>query len=44
MGVSESLADSAIRISLSFDNTIDEAKAFIATVEATVKHLRKVLN
>lgn len=44
MGVSESLADSAIRISLSFNNTIDEAKAFIATVEATVKHLRKVLN
>lgn len=43
MGVSESLADSAIRISLSFDNTVDEAKAFIATVEATVQHLRKVL-
>ena len=43
MGVSESLADSAIRISLSFENTIEEAKIVIAALEAAAKRLRKVM-
>jgi cysteine desulfurase len=44
MGVSESLADSAIRMSLSFDNTIKETKVVIAAIEETSKRLGKVMN
>ncbi|HEY2419945.1 MAG TPA: cysteine desulfurase family protein [Neobacillus sp.] len=43
MGVSENLADSAIRLSLSFDNTIEEAKQVIAAIEAIGKQLRRVM-
>ena len=41
MGVSENLAERAIRISLSFDNTIEEAMKFIAAVKQTAKSIRK---
>lgn len=43
MGVPESLAESAIRISLSFDNTEQEAIKAIGIIEETVKQLRKVM-
>ncbi|WP_141432038.1 cysteine desulfurase family protein [Bacillus sp. 03113] len=44
MGVSKELAQSAIRISLSYENTIDEAKKAVAAVKELVIQLRKVLN
>jgi cysteine desulfurase len=44
MGVPESLAESAIRISLSFDNTEEEAITVIAAIENVAKRLRKVMN
>lgn len=44
MGVPEDLADSAFRISLSYDNTEEEAAAVITAVEKAVKQLRKVMN
>jgi cysteine desulfurase len=43
MGVSEIVADSAIRISLSFDNTIKETNIVIAAIEVAAKQLRKVM-
>lgn len=43
MGAQESLAESAIRISLSFDNSEEEALTVIETIEKTVKQLRKVM-
>lgn len=43
MGVSEELADSAFRISLSYDNTEEEAAAVVSAVEEAVKQLRKVM-
>ena len=43
MGVSETLADSAIRISLSFDNKIEEARMVIAAIEVAAKRLRRVM-
>lgn len=44
MGVPESSAESAVRISLSFDNTEAEAKTVIEAIEKTVNQLRKVMN
>ncbi|MCH6265785.1 MULTISPECIES: cysteine desulfurase family protein [Neobacillus] len=44
MGVPEDLAESAIRISLSFDNTEEEARKAILAIEETVKHLGRVMN
>ncbi|WP_284036163.1 cysteine desulfurase family protein [Neobacillus sp. 114] len=44
MGVPEELAESAIRISLSFDNTEEEARKAILEIEKTVKHLGRVMN
>ncbi len=43
MGVSESIAGSAIRLSLSYDNTIEEAEKVIKAVQETVEALRKVM-
>lgn len=42
MGVSEQLADKAIRISLSFDNTKEEAMECIAAIKRAVNQLRRV--
>jgi cysteine desulfurase len=44
MGVPENLAESAIRISLSFDNTEEEAITAINAIKAAAKRLRKVMN
>ncbi|MBU8879738.1 cysteine desulfurase [Bacillus sp. FJAT-29790] len=44
MGVSEDEAISAIRLSLSFENTLDEAKLFIEAVNIAIKRLREVMN
>jgi cysteine desulfurase len=44
MGVSQGLAESAIRISLSFENTVEEANTVIIAIEEAVKHLRKVMS
>ncbi len=43
MGVSEELAKSAIRISLSFDNTMEEAKQFIAAFQRVCNRLFNVV-
>ncbi|WP_342433946.1 cysteine desulfurase family protein [Neobacillus sp. FSL H8-0543] len=43
MGVPESIAESAFRISLSFDNTEAEAEKVIKAVGKAVKQLRRVL-
>ncbi len=43
MGVSEERSGSAIRLSLSYDNTIDEIKRVLSAVEETVEELRKVM-
>ncbi|MED4224143.1 cysteine desulfurase family protein [Neobacillus cucumis] len=43
MGVSENLADSSIRISLSFDNTEEEAKAAVTVIKKCADQLRKVM-
>ncbi|MBM7653164.1 cysteine desulfurase family protein [Neobacillus cucumis] len=43
MGVSENLADSSIRISLSFDNTEEEAKAAVRVIKKCADQLRKVM-
>lgn len=43
MGVPENLADSAIRISLSFDNNEEEAKAVLIEIEKIANQLRKVM-
>jgi cysteine desulfurase len=44
MGVPDELADSAFRISLSYDNTENEAKKAIVAIEEAAKQLRKVMN
>lgn len=44
MGVSEDLAQRAIRISLSFDNTMDEALTFISAVKRIANLYGKVIN
>ncbi|MEH7014324.1 cysteine desulfurase family protein [Neobacillus niacini] len=43
MGVPDDLADSAFRISLSYDNTEDEAEKVIVAIEEASKQLRKVM-
>lgn len=43
MGVPDDLADSAFRISLSYDNTEDEAEQVIVAIEEAAKQLRKVM-
>ncbi len=43
MGVPDDLADSAFRISLSYDNTEDEAEKVIVAIEDAAKQLRKVM-
>lgn len=43
MGIPDEEAMSAIRISLSYENTIDEAKQFIEVVHNTIIKLRKVM-
>lgn len=44
MGVSKSLAESAIRISLSYENTEEEATLVINTIKRVLKKLRRVMN
>ncbi|MBY0124103.1 cysteine desulfurase family protein [Bacillus sp. S/N-304-OC-R1] len=44
MGIPEEDALSAIRISLSYENTLDEAEQFIKAVNEAVSRLRKVMN
>ncbi|MGG0719800.1 cysteine desulfurase family protein [Robertmurraya massiliosenegalensis] len=44
MGVSEDIAKSAIRISLSYDNTIEEADFVIKAIKETVNKLKEVMN
>ncbi len=44
MGVHENLAESAIRISLSFDNTEDEARTAITVIKKAATQLRKVMS
>lgn len=43
MGVSDRVASSAIRLSLTYDNTIEEAEKVIKAVQETVEALRKVM-
>ncbi|MEH7418343.1 cysteine desulfurase family protein [Neobacillus drentensis] len=43
MGVPDDLADSSIRISLSFDNTQEEAVAAFSSIKRCVNQLRKVM-
>jgi cysteine desulfurase len=43
MGVPDDLADSAFRISLSYDNTEDEARTVVNAIEESAKQLRKVM-
>lgn len=43
MGIQSEEAKSAIRISLSYENTLDEAKRFIEVVNEVIKSLRKVM-
>lgn len=44
MGVSRICADSAIRISLSYENTVEEAITVVDAVKKVTKQLRKVMN
>lgn len=44
MGVPEDVANSAVRISLSFENTPDEAKKVLKVIEKTVSRLGRVLS
>jgi cysteine desulfurase len=44
MGIPEGLAESSIRISLSYENTEEEAKTVITAVRETLNQLRKVMN
>lgn len=44
MGVPEKISQSAIRISLSYDSTMDEAIIFIDALKKTTGKLRKVMN
>jgi cysteine desulfurase len=43
MGVPDDLADSAFRISLSYDNSEYEAQKVIVAIEEGAKQLRKVM-
>jgi cysteine desulfurase len=43
MGVPEKLADSAIRVSLSFENNLDDAKTALAAFRESANQLRKVM-
>ena len=43
MGISEERAGSAIRVSLSYNNTIDEVKKVLSAVEETIFALREVM-
>ncbi|PFN96488.1 cysteine desulfurase NifS [Bacillus sp. AFS076308] len=43
MGIAEKLADSSIRISLTFDNTEEEARAAITAIKKCANQLRKVM-
>ncbi|MEW9110266.1 MAG: cysteine desulfurase family protein [Cytobacillus gottheilii] len=43
MGVHEELAKRALRVSLSYDNTLEEAHLFINAVKKTITSLRKVM-
>ncbi|MCM3569618.1 cysteine desulfurase family protein [Neobacillus mesonae] len=43
MGVPDSIAESAIRISLSFENTIEEAIEVIKEIKNTVKQLERIM-
>ncbi|MBB6445722.1 cysteine desulfurase family protein [Bacillus benzoevorans] len=43
MGVSKEIAGSAIRLSLSYDNTLEEVEKVIAAIAETVAALRKVM-
>ena len=43
MGMPEDRAGSAVRLSLSYLNTVDEAKKVVYAIEETVKALRKVM-
>ncbi|HYK74365.1 MAG TPA: cysteine desulfurase family protein [Pseudoneobacillus sp.] len=43
MGVGEGVAKSAVRISLSFENTMDEAMKFIQAIRKTIQSLGKVM-
>nr|WP_263325414.1 cysteine desulfurase family protein [Neobacillus sp. Marseille-Q6967] len=43
MGVPERVADSAFRISLSYENSVEEAGTVITAIEEAVKQLRKVM-
>ncbi len=44
MGISADQAESAIRISLSYENTIQEAEKVVKAVSNSVKRLREVMN
>jgi cysteine desulfurase len=44
MGVSQDDAKSAIRLSLSYDNTLDEAKQTLKAIKETINQLGKVMN
>ncbi|MEH7255273.1 cysteine desulfurase family protein [Neobacillus niacini] len=43
MGVSDDLADRAFRISLSYDNTAEEARSFVDVLEEATDQLRRVM-
>lgn len=43
MGVAEPLASSGLRISLSYNNTLEEAQRVISAIKNTLERLRKVL-
>ncbi|MGG1813439.1 hypothetical protein ABDI16_15285 [Cytobacillus firmus] len=43
MGIPEKDAKSAVRVSLSYDNTKEEAEIFIQAVKETVIRLREVM-
>jgi cysteine desulfurase len=44
MGVDEEIAKSAIRISLSFENSMDEAKEVITAIRQTIQKIGKVMS
>ncbi|WP_075982579.1 cysteine desulfurase family protein [Bacillus massilinigeriensis] len=44
MGVSEEIANSAIRVSLSYDNTMEEAHLAVQAFKEVISNLRKVMN
>ncbi|MFC0187863.1 cysteine desulfurase family protein [Fictibacillus aquaticus] len=43
MGIKDSLASSAIRISLSYENTMHEAEIVVETIKKAVKNLKEVM-